>query len=188
MKWRQVVVATGLALASASAGADEVTLQDFYGSWQGVELQTSGDDDAVALSPKDLEVQIRPEDSGFHMSWVGFARPEGGGIARQEIEASFTPTDRPGVFAFNPGRPSLLSRLFADPATGNPLKGETLLWARLDGNSLTVYSLAINPDGGFELDRYARRLTDQGMTAHYTRRIENDLILTVDGRLEPAGG
>ena len=88
----------------------------------------------------------------------------------------------------NPADASLLSRLFADPATGNPLEGETLLWARLGGPTLIVYSLAIGSDGGFDLDRYARTLTDDGMTVRYTRRIENDLLLTVEGRLEAAGG
>ena len=105
----------------------------------------------------------------------------------QKIDASFAPTDRPGVFAFEPGSSSLLTRLFADPATANPLEGETLLWARLAGATLTVYSLEIDTDGGFDLDRYARTLTDQGMTVRYDHRIENDLILTVEGRLEARG-
>ena len=48
--------------------------------------------------------------------------------------------------------------------------------------------LAIDRHGGFDLDRYARTLTDEGMTVRYTRRIENDLILTIEGRLEAAGG
>ena len=87
-----------------------------------------------------------------------------------------------------PAMTSLFSSLFADPATGNPLEGETLLWARLAGSTLTVYSLAIDAQGGFDLDRYARTLTDEGMAVRYTRRIENDVILTVEGRLEPAGG
>ena len=116
------------------------------------------------------------------------ARENGGELRREKAEASFTPTDRPGVYAFDAGDESLFSSLFADPATGNPLEGETLLWARLAGPTLTVYSLAIDAQGGFDLDRYARTLTDEGMAVRYTRRIENDVILTLEGRLEPAGG
>lgn len=188
MRWRHVTVAVGLLLASAGGAAAEATIQDFSGSWRGVELRTSGDDKGLQFTPEDLDVQIRRDGDGFHMTWTGFSRQDGGELTRQKTEASFTPTDRPGVYAFEPGAPSLLSRLFADPATGNPLKGETLLWARLVGPTLTVYSLAVGSDGGFDLDRYARTLTDEGMTVRYTRRIENDLILTIEGRLEAAGG
>jgi hypothetical protein len=188
MRWRHVVVVIALALASGSGAAADVTIQDFSGGWQGVELRTSGDDKGLKFTPEDLDVEISSDGDGFHMSWTGLARQDGGKLTRQKTEASFTPTDRPGVYAFDPGGASLLSRLFADPATGNPLEGETLLWARLVGPTLTVYSLAIDSDGGFDLDRYARTLTDEGMTVGYTRRIENDLILTIEGRLEAAGG
>jgi hypothetical protein len=51
-----------------------------------------------------------------------------------------------------PGTGSLLSSLFADPAVGNPLEGDTLLWARLQDDALHVYSLAIDPGGGFALE------------------------------------
>jgi hypothetical protein len=120
MEWRHVVVVIGLALSSASAAA-EVAIQDFNGSWRGVEVRTSGDDKGLAITPEDLDVQIRGADGGFHMSWTGFARQADGELKRRTVEASFTPTDRPGVYAFDPGQSSLLSRLFADPATGNPL-------------------------------------------------------------------
>lgn len=188
MRWRHVAVAVGLLLAAVRGAAADVTIQDFSGDWQGVELRTSGDDKGLTFAPEDLDVQIRSDGAGFHLSWTAISRQDGGELSRQKTEASFTPTDRPGVYAFDPGGASLLSRLFADPATGNPLEGETLLWARLVGPTLTVYSLAIGSDGGFDLDRYARTLTDQGMTVRYTRRIENDLTLTIEGRVEAAGG
>jgi hypothetical protein len=187
MTWRHAFVA-GLLLVSAGTAADDATIEDFSGSWRGVELQSSGVDQGLALTPEDLDVQIRSAGGGFHMSWTGLSRENGGELRREKAEASFTPTDRPGVYTFDAGDESLFSSLFADPATGNPLEGETLLWARLAGSTLTVYSLAIDAQGGFDLDRYARTLTDEGMAVRYTRRIENDVILTLEGRLEPAGG
>ena len=41
MKWRLILVATSLALASASAAADDTRIDDFYGNWQGVELHAT---------------------------------------------------------------------------------------------------------------------------------------------------
>ena len=187
MRWQHVVVA-GLALAAAAARADDPAIGDFSGSWHGTELQISGDHGGLALAPEDLDAQIRGAGTGFQISWTSLSRQPGGGLAPQPTEARFVQTDRPGVYAFDPGDTSLLARLFADPATGNPLQGETLLWARLAGPTLTVYSLAIGLDGGFTLERYARSLSDGGLDIHYTHRVENDRVVTIQGRVTAKGG
>ena len=186
MRWRHVAVA-GLALASATASAADPTIADFDGAWQGAELQISGDARGLALEPEDLDVQIQAGAGGFRISWTGLARQPGGDLARHKFDATFALTDRPGVYAFEPGDTSFFG-LFADPATGNPLEGEMLLWARLAGKTLTVYNLAITLDGGFDLDRYARTLGEDGMQVHLTHRMENNRVVTIEGRLAPQGG
>jgi hypothetical protein len=186
MRWRHFAVA-GLALASASASAEDPTIADFDGAWQGTELQVSGDAQSLALEPGDLDVRIDTGAGGIRISWTGLARQAGGDLARHKFDARFDLTDRPGVYAFEPGETSFFG-LFADPATGNPLEGETLLWGRLAGSTLTVYSLSITFDGGFDLDRYARTLGDGGIEVHYTHRMENNRVVTIDGRLAPKGG
>lgn len=188
MSWRHGAVVAGLTLAAAPAAADDATIEDFTGSWQGAELEVSGDAGDLTLEPADLDVQIERDGAGFRMRWTSLARQDGGALARQDIDARFTPTDRPGVYAFTPGRSSLLSRLFADPETGNPLEGDALLWARLAGTTLTVYSLAIDYHGGLELDRYARTLSEDGLDVRYSHRMENDRILTIEGRAAAGGG
>lgn len=188
MRWRHVVVVAGLAVASPGVAAQDAALEDFAGSWRGAEVQVGGDASGLMLEADDLDVQIDSEGSGFRISWTGLAREDGGALAPQASEAGFVPTERPGVYAFEPSGSSLLSRLFADPATGNPLAGETLLWARLAGDTLTVYSLAVDDRGGFELGRYARTLRDGGLDVQYTLRLENDRVVTVEGRAELGGG
>ena len=185
MRGRQILLAAGLALVSTAVVANAASIRDFAGAWHGVELHAG--EQTIAATPDVLDLKLSPEDDGFRLEWTTFKHTADGHLQPQQIQASFAPTDRPGVFAFRPDRGSLFSRLFGDPATANPLKGQTLLWARIDDATLTVYSLAIDDHGGFDLNRYARTLTDQGMTVHYTHRIENDVILTVDGRVEKAG-
>ena len=70
MKWRHGFLA-GLLLASAGAVADDATIEDFTGSWRGVELQSSGADDGLDFTPQDLDIQIRSAGGGFHLSWTG---------------------------------------------------------------------------------------------------------------------
>ena len=45
------------------------------------------------------------------------------------------------------------------------LEGEPLLWARLEVDTLSVYGLAINPDGSFDLYQHVRTVSGDTMTA-----------------------
>ncbi len=176
-----------LILAASPALAQCALPEAFYGDWQG-EVTHSDGDVGFEAEAGDLSVRIEPDGDGFRMRWTGLVH-EGpdGGLVRQPIEARFVPTDRPGVFAFDPGRSSILLRLFGAPATNNPLEGEPLLWARLEGETLSLYGLAIDDAGGFDLYQHVRTLTEDGMIARHTHR--TDLaVMVLEGRLRRAGG
>jgi hypothetical protein len=115
----------------------------------------------------------------FYGEWRGIdARGQGG------VE----PTGKPGVFAYREEPGSMLQRLFASPTTSNPLEGETLLWARLAGPTLTVYSLALEDDGGFRLDRHERTLQEGSMSYVGSRRTGQGPTVIAEGRLQPEPG
>jgi hypothetical protein len=186
MRWRHVLAATAL-LGSGAASAAEVAIEDFLGEWRGLELKVDGAEQAPKLSPSDLDMAITDEDGGFRIRALALGREPDGTLAARPIDATFAPTETPGVFAFDPGNRSLLSSLFADPAVGNPLEGDTLLWARLQDDTLHVYSLAIDPGGGYALEHSTGRLTEDGMATRYELRSENDRIVAVEGRLARVG-
>lgn len=165
----------------------EAKIGDFFGDWRGVEVTVADAEPALELTPADLDTTIAPEGRGFAIRSFALTREADGGVVTRRMDATFAPTETPGVFAFDPGRRSLLSSLFADPAVGNPLEGDTLAWARLEGNALHVYSLAIDTAGGYALEQSTGRLTDDGMIMRYELRSENDRVVTVEGRLERAG-
>lgn len=187
MSWLLALVMTG-ALLSPAVAQQSVTIQDFYGSWQGTELTTEGGVDLPNVAPGDLDIGIEPSGDGFRLRWTGAERAGEGRLALRQLEAGFMPTERPGVFEFDADERSLLDRLFAAPETGNPLEGDTLLWARLEQDTLTVYSLGINAQGGFDLDRYAWRLGKDGMTVHYSRRTESEGEIMLQGQLTAVRG
>ena len=122
------------------------------------------------------------------MRAFALGRESDGRLVPRPFDATFAPTDTLGVFAYEPAAGSLLTSLFADPSVGNPLTGDTLLWARLQDAKLHVYSLAIDDRGGFALDHSTGELTADGLVTRYVLRLENDRIVTVEGRLERAGG
>lgn len=188
MAWRYVLAAVVFLVGSAPARADEPRIEDFFGTWRGVEVDVDSAEQALKLAPADLDMTITDEGGGFRIRALALGREPDGSLVKHPMDATFASTETPGVFAFAPGTGSLLSSLFADPAVGNPLEGDTLLWARLEGDTLHVYSLAIDPSGGYALQHSVGQLTESGMLTRYQLRLENDRVVTVEGRLERAGG
>jgi hypothetical protein len=187
MGWRHVLAATTLLVGSSAASAAEIAIEDFFGKWRGVEISIDDTEQAPKLSPSDLDMAVTGEDGGFRIRALALGREPDGTLVARPIDATFAPTETPGVFAFDPGHRSLLSSLFADPTVGNPLEGDTLLWARLQDDALHVYSLAIDHGGGYALEHSTGRLTGDGMATRYELRAENDRVVIVEGRLERAG-
>jgi hypothetical protein len=185
MIWRRVVSVCVLLLSPCTTAAAEI--DQFFGEWRGVEVSVTGAKQPIELNSGDLDLSITAQGDGFQIHALGLGRESDGSLALRPFEAAFAPTETPGVYAFEPSSGSLLSSLFADPAVGNPLQGDTLLWARHADDTLHVYSLAIDDRGGFILDQSSGQLTDGGMVSRYVLRLENDQIVTIDGRLQRAG-
>jgi hypothetical protein len=182
------LVLIGVILGVSPAFAQGALPAAFYGDWQGEELTVTEGSNDVEVAAADLGVRIVPDGNGFRLTWTALTHGGAGTpLSRQAIEARFEPGDRPGVFVFNPERSSLLLRLLGDPATSNPLEGQPLLWARLEGETLSVYGLAINPDGSFDLYQHVRTLIGEEMTARHVHRTEDEVV-TLEGRLVRAGG
>jgi hypothetical protein len=184
MNWRRIVAMVTLLAPGVATAAG---VEDFFGDWRGVELSIDGAENLPDLAPADLDMAIADHGDGFRIEAVALARDAEGVLEPRRFEAAFAPTGTPGVFAFEPGGGSLLTSLFADPAEGNPLKGDTLLWARLVDDALHVYSLAIDDQGGFALEHSTARLTPTGMDMRYLLRLENERIVTIEGHLARAG-
>jgi hypothetical protein len=182
------LVLIGVILAASPAFGQRALPESFHGNWQGEGLTVEEGSADPEVMAEDLSVRIEPDAGGFRMQWTTLSR-EGPGspLHRKEVEARFEPANRPGLFVFDSEQSSLLLRLFGDPSTSNPLEGEPLLWARLDGEALSVYGLTVNADGGFDLYQQVQTLTDEGMTARYTHRTEHEAII-LEGRLVRSGG
>ena len=180
---RWTIPALALYLAAGIATAVAAPLEPLLGRWRGVEAELAP---PGPVEPLDLDVEIERRGDGFRLSWP----PIGAGgkdAIREPLNATFAPTGREGVYMFDQDEGSLIGRLFAAPATGNPLRGETLLWARVAADAMIIYSLAIERDGGFRLDRTELRVDDSRMRLVMTRRTGTGTVLTVTGTLRRAG-
>ena len=161
----------------ALLAADPLSIEAFVGSWKGRKASS-----AIGALPRDaLSLEVQHDADGFRISWFDLSANVQGNSGGDKINVRFLPTGRAGVYEYAPKPGSLLTRMFASPATGNPLMGETLLWARIDGPTLAVYSMKIDLKGGFDLDHYSWTRTENGLQLIFSERTKD---LEIETKLE----
>lgn len=171
-----------LAVGSMAARADE-NIEKFFGSYVG-----SGNAERLgktARETRDLDVTVkRFKDDGFTLKWITVIRSENGGrigadVKRREVEENFVPVeDKENIFVLSPK-----GGLFQKSEPPNPLHGDAIRWASIDGNAMIVYSLAISENGGSELQVYRRTLTEKGMNISFVRLQDEEVRVRMSGEL-----
>ncbi len=161
----------------AAADAPTVPLEAFYGDWTGTGVAEDQDLAFFALMERDLDVQIVAVDGGFQVSWQTLIRS---GEDTSDPERRL----RVASLVFEPGdRP----HLFRARSSGDLLAGETVSWARLHGQTLSVYQMTLNAQGGHELLIFDRQFEDlddpDRLTVVFRRLTDGELIRVVRGRL-----
>ena len=141
---RLIISAFLLALISTTAYAAPgkgtfapVTLDPYFGDWQGFATALSETDEDFPTSKRDIAVTVAKTDlSGFLISWSTLQRQKGNPKAPLEVMKSttveFVPAPTPNQW-----------RAKADV---DPYSGGILYWARLDGSGLVISSFTINPE------------------------------------------
>ncbi|MEP4379896.1 MAG: hypothetical protein ABJ215_16540 [Alphaproteobacteria bacterium] len=176
-----VFLAAGTILAGGAHANEAV--EKFFGNYVGAGNAVVEEDDRREI--RDLDVTIeRFKNDGFTLKWITVIRDEDGGrtgteVKRREVEENFIPVeDKDNVFVLSPK-----GGLFQKSELPNPLRGEAVRWAAVEGNAMTVYSLAINEQGGSELQVYRRSLTDKGMAISFMRLQDEDVKIRMSGEL-----
>tara|TARA_A100001037_G_scaffold304195_1_gene340243 strand:- start:3956 stop:4531 length:576 start_codon:yes stop_codon:yes gene_type:complete len=179
-----VILAAGLLAATGATNANaEANVEKFFGSYVG-----SGEAEVLGEARKetrDLDITVeRFKDDGFTLKWITVIRSENGGrigddVKRREVEENFVPVeDKENVFI-----PSPKGGLFQKSELPNPLHGDAVRWASVDGDAMTVYSLAISESGGSELQVYRRTLTQKGMDIIFLRLQDEAVKIRMSGKL-----
>lgn len=175
-RFRAAWLATALFLLPAVGAAQDLPLGAFFGKFSGSGLAQDADSLYFGVTVRDLDVSIGPENSGFFVEWTSVIRaggdPNNPDVRRRTTRARFVPAERAGVFK--------------SPAAAEPIRGEPLNWAYINGNTLTVNVFVIRDDGGYEVQSYRRTLTAGGMGLEFTRIRDGDAVRKVEGQLVKA--
>jgi hypothetical protein len=179
----RVILAFGLmfAIAARPGRAADSPLQDFFGHYAGRTISEAG----AGLSERDLNVAIRPwqKGKGFTLEWTTVIRRRADETRRQSYSINFQPSARPSIYGA-----AMRSDMFGGQGALDPLKGDPYVWARIDEDTLTVHSLLITEEGGYEMQVVDRTLTPEGgLRLTFSRIRDGHPLKVIHGTLQRIG-
>ena len=161
----------------AAFAAQNLPPAAFFGHFSGGGIASNADSLYFAVTARDFDVTIAPAGRGFRVDWTSVIRrggtPDKPDIRRRSTSKVLMPTANPSVFHGSD--------------SGDPLTGKEMCWARIDGNTLTVFLMTIDGDGIYELQEYDRKLTGGGMDLVFRSWRDGDRLRTVTGKLVKVG-
>lgn len=180
---RAVSIASALLLTSAMSAQASDAVEKFFGSYVG--SGTAERADSKDTEVRDLDVTVESyKDDGFKLKWITVVRGANGArtgedVKRREVEENFLPVeDKEDVFVL-----AADGGLFQKSELPNPLLGDAMRWASIEGNVMKVYSLAIGETGTSELQVYRRTLTEKGMDISFIRLQDEEVKVRMQGTL-----
>ena len=150
---RRLAAAMALAACGASA-AMAAEVSDFVGSYTGEAEIAAGED----IHQRDLSVEITETKEGFRVDWTTITYRADGRVKEAAYSINFVPSDRDDVFAA-----AMRKNMFGHDVQMDPMKGEPYVWARIIDDTMTVFSLFVDDEGGYEIQEFNRTLAEEGL-------------------------
>ena len=116
------------------------------------------------VAPRDMSVTISETRDGFEVEWSSTTYRQDGRSKEKTYKIEFVPSDRGGVFSA-----AMKRNVFGHDVQLDPMKGEPYVWSRVEGDTLTVFSLFVAQDGGYELQQFDRTLVENGLELYFQR-------------------
>jgi hypothetical protein len=163
------------ACPTSGVASPPAAIEPFLGRYEGRTI-VGGDD---ATTSRDLTVVIQPDGDRFRIEWTTVTRQSDGEIKRKTYSIGFEKTQRPKIF-----RSTMRTDMFGHQVPLDPLKGDPYVWCRIVGRVLTLYSLQITDDGGYDLQIYERTVEGERMSLHFRRLREGEAPKELTASLE----
>lgn len=164
----RVVAVLSVVFLAAAAQAD---VSRFLGSYEGTAKVSSADG---STRKRDMSVEIAQTDQGFSVAWTtNTYRPDGSAKEKSYL-IEFVPSDRGDVYSS-----AMKRNVFGHDVQLDPMKGEPYVWGRFEGDTLSVYSLFVTVDGGYEIQQFNRTLADGGLDLDYKSVRNGEIQRTV---------
>lgn len=153
-----ILLCPGVALAAS--------IDQFEGTYKGeAEFVYEGE-----IERRDMSTTIEATKTGFVLSWTSVSYKDDGRTKAKTYTIEFIPSYRDNIYSS-----AMKKDLFGKATPLDPLRGEPFVWARLEGDTLSVFSLFINVVGEYEMQEFHRTLVDAGLDLVF-RRVHNGAV------------
>jgi len=143
------------------------TIDQFEGSYEGsAEFEYEGE-----VQRRDMSTEIAITKDGFTVSWTSVSYKTDGRTKAKTYTIEFVPSGRDDIY-----KSAMTKNLFGKDTPLNPLAGEPFVWARLEDETLTVFSLYIDEFGEYEVQEFHRTLIEGGLDLLF-RRVDSMAIV-----------
>ncbi len=170
------ILTLAIGIWSALTLASRADIAPFIGNYTGSAEVTLEDGSSQR---RDMSVEIFSTSDGFGVTWASTRLREDGRSKTKSYTITFVPTERAGVFAAAQRR-----NVFGHKVPLDPMRGEPYVWARLSDSTLSVYSLFVTDDGGYELQQYNRSLVEGGLKLEFSSHADGVPVRSVNTVLE----
>ena len=144
----------------------------FVGSYEGSAEVIAADGTTI---PRDMSVEISKNKEGFRVKWTSVTYRSDGRIKEKSYAIDFVASEREAVFAA-----AQQKNVFGHLVQLDPMKGEPYVWARMTGDTLTVYSLHVSEEGGYSLQQYDRTVTEGGLDLRFQNIRDGEILRAVE--------
>lgn len=113
---------------------------------------------------RDMSTTITATKKGFVVRWTSVTYKTDGRTKEKTYTIDFVPSARDHIY-----KSAMATNRFGKPTPLDPMQGEPFVWSRIDGDTLSVYSLFINEIGEYELQEFHRTLVEEGLELKFLR-------------------
>ncbi|CUH82039.1 hypothetical protein TRM7557_03719 [Tritonibacter multivorans] len=153
-------LAVAVLVSATESQAGNAEISQFVGHYEG-DAEVKQLDGQTEL--RNMDVWIKETADGFFVEWhTAISRPDGK-RKKKTYKINFQPSERPGVFAA-----AMTTNVFGHTVQMNPMKGEPFVWARVIGETLTVFSLYVAENGDYLMQQYDRTLAEGGLELKFS--------------------
>lgn len=162
-KWLALGLVACLSFGAPAFAAD---ITPFVGDYTGGAEIVSADGTSTH---RDMSVKIIETKTGFTVQWTSATHKPDGRIKEKSYSIDFVTSDRDGIYAA-----AMKRNVFGHEVQLDPMKGEPFVWGRIVADTLSVYSLFVDDEGGYEMQQYDRTLADGGLTLNFNNLRNGD--------------
>jgi len=168
---RHIVPVLLALLTFGALPASAESIDPFLGSYEG---KAVFEDDGES-ERRDMSAVIAETNDGFSINWTSVTYKSDGRTKEKTYTIEFQPSQRDNIYAS-----AMKVNVFGKQVPLDPLRGEPFVWARIVGDTLSLFSLFIDEAGDYEMQEYHRTLAEGGLQLVFRRLSNGAEVRTIE--------